>query len=112
MKTKSKVYPLEIEVLMQHASSEGGYFSKGHQDIGAFVADVFDAYQDQINPEAVEHTMWRCVPWWEDGECVGHLFLDTIPGRGAFPVTYIWTGYKNARLDEEPVRVGVTAPTK
>lgn len=109
IKARAEAYPLLVEELIEGPAGEGGYFSKGHQDKEEF-ANWVSAYGETVGPDAVEHVLWRCVPWWEGGEYVGYRFLDTKPGRGAFPATVIWLGWKAERLDEEPVRVGTTAP--
>ena len=57
-----------------------GYWAKGHHDPLTFCEAIKEFENVDINPSQVEHKYWRIV---------NNQVVDTKPGRGAFPVTYV-----------------------
>lgn len=86
-----KTYDLEVEELREFEGGHMGWWSKGHQDAGAFIAWIPEELQkiDFASPEQyVRHEYWRCVPVGPGEK--GVLFVKAKPNtRGAFPVTVI-----------------------
>ena len=75
------------------------YYTKGHVGKCDFVqalnSELFSLYgttPDETGAETsiVKHSHARCIPAPKGHEYVYYFHFDQKPGRGAFPVTYVY----------------------
>jgi hypothetical protein len=104
---KTKIYPLEVCAL--HDLDDGStmeFYSKGHHPVAEFLAELLKEHEAEAEPSKVKHVYMR----WEmyagpDGPC--HVAaIHYTPGRGKFPVTFIydgdWNWVEDFEMDSKP----------